>query len=117
MRVSLALLWPWRAWPPYRSGSCLLAVPGHGPCGVLVPWRGFACQSRFPREQTAGGVEAGPAAPPPPPRAPLSFRGEGEPSPLPRGGWGAGASVARGSVRGSGGAGGGVAPWFSISLP
>ena len=66
-RVSLASLWPWRAWPPYCSGSCSLTVPGRGPCGVLVRWRGFACPSRFLREQAAGGVEAGPAAPPPPP--------------------------------------------------
>ena len=113
-RVSLALLWPWRAWRPYRCGSCSLAGPGRGPCGVLVRWRGFVCPSRFPRDEAAGGVEAGPAAPPPA-LALRSFRGEGGPSPLPPGGWGAGAPVARGSVGGSGGTGGGVAPCFSTS--
>ena len=52
---------------------------------------------------------------PPPPRAPRSFRGEGGPSPLPPGGWGAGAAVARGSLGRSGGTGGGVAPWVFTS--
>ena len=91
-RVSLASLWPWRAWPPYRSGSCSHAVPGRGPCGVLVRWRGFACPSRFLREQAAGGVEAGPGAPPTPSPGrrgpsrgrgdrPLCFRGGGGPAP------------------------------------
>ena len=52
-RVSLASLWPWRAWPPYSSGSCSLAVSGRGPCGALVCWRGFTCPSWLLREQAA----------------------------------------------------------------
>ena len=50
-RVSLALLWPWRAWPPYRSGSCSLAVPGRGPLAPLSAGSGLlvhrgSCESR-----------------------------------------------------------------------
>ena len=41
-RVSLASLWRWMVWPPYRSGSCSLAVSGLGLCGALARWRGFA---------------------------------------------------------------------------
>ena len=57
-RVSLASLWSWRAWPPYCSGSCSRVVPGRGPCGVLVRWRGLACLSQSPWEQVGGGVGA-----------------------------------------------------------
>ena len=96
-RVSLALLWPWRAWPQYRSGLCSLAVTECGPRGALVCWRGFACPLRFLREQAAGAWRR--ALLQPPSRAPRSCRGEGDSSSLPRGG-------------GAGGHGGGVAPWL-----
>ena len=85
-RVSLASLWPWRAWPPYRSGSCSRAVSGRGPCGVLARWHGFACSSWFLREQAsgAGGVGLAPA--------PLSgvavLSGGGGAIPSASGGWG-----------------------------
>ena len=124
-RVSLASLWPWRAWPPYRSGLCSLAVPRRGSCGVLVRSRGFACSSWFLREQAAGSVEAGPA--------PASLSGAAV---LPGGGGiipavtgvvGAGAPVACGPVGGVGGPGGGgraVAPllpfwggWLAAPYP
>ena len=84
--VSLALLWPWRAWPPYCSGSCWLAVSGRDPCGALVCWRGFACPTRFLQEQAARALRR--ALLRPPSRAPRSCRGEGGSAPLPRGGLG-----------------------------
>ena len=106
-RVSLASLCPWRAWPPYRSGSCPLAVPGRGPCGALVWWRGFACPSWFLREQAAGAW--GRALLRPPSRAPRSCRGEGGSSPLPLGGRGPAPPWLAG-LRG------GSAPWLPTSL-
>ena len=106
-RVSLTSLWPWRAWPPYFSSSCSHAVTGRGPCGVPLLWPGFACPSRFLREQAAGGVAAGPLPRPPPPGRCGPSGGEGGPSPLPWAWMGAGAAVARGSEGGSGRTGGG----------
>ena len=54
---------------------------------------------------------------PPPPPGVAVLLGEGGPSPLPWGGLGAGAPVARGLMGGSGGTGDrGVVPWFSTSL-
>ena len=85
-RVSLASLWQWGAWPPYRSGQCSLAVPRRGPCGALECWREFACSSWFLREQAAGAWER--VLLRPPSRAPRSCRGEGGSTPLPRGGSG-----------------------------
>ena len=82
--VSLASLQPLRAWPPYRSGSCLLAVYWRGPCGALVCWRGFACPSWFSREQAAGAGGLALLWLPSP--APLSCRGEGRSLHLPPGG-------------------------------
>ena len=82
-RESLALLWPWRAWPPYRSGWCSLAVSRRGLCGALVCWRGFACPSRYLREQAAWGWTW--ALLWPPSRPPRSCRGEGGSSSMPRG--------------------------------
>ena len=107
-RVSLASLWPWRAWPPYRSGSYSLAVPGQGPCHVLACWRRFACPSRFLREGAAGAW--GRALLWPPSRAPRSCRGEGGSSPLPRGGWGLAPPWLAGRVGGLGGQRGGSRP-------
>ena len=104
-QVSLASFWSWRAWPPYRSGSCLPAFSGDGPCGVLAHWRGFACSPRFPWEPAAGA--GGRAVLRPFSRAPRSRRGEGGPSPLPRGG---GGRRPCGLRAGLGGEGGGVAP-------
>ena len=113
-RVSLASLWPWRAWPPYRCGSCSLVVPGRGPCGALVCWRGFACPSRFLREQTGGAWERALSGLPLGRRGPA---GGGGSSPLPSGGVGAGAPVACEPVGGGwGDKGGGVAPWLPSSL-
>ena len=85
-RVSLASFWSCRAWPPYHSGSCSLAVSGRGPYGALARWCGYACSPRFLREQAAGA--GGRALLRPPSRAPRSRRGKGGPSPLPRGGGG-----------------------------
>ena len=79
-RVFWTSLWQWRAWPPYRSGSCSLAVFGRGPCGAL----GFACPSRF--LQAAGAWRR--ALLQPPSQAPMSCWGEGGSLPLPRGGCG-----------------------------
>ena len=62
------------------------------------------------------GRGGGPCCAPPPGRRGPSG-GWGGPSPLPWGGWGARGPVARGSLGGSGETGGGVAPWFSSSLP
>ena len=103
-RVSLALFWSWRAWPPYRSGLCSPAFSGHGPCGVLAHWRGFACSPRFPWEPAAGA--GGRAVLRPFSRAPRSHRGERGPSPLPRGGGGRRPCCLR---TGGGGSGGGPA--------
>ena len=74
-RVSLASFWSWRAWPPYCSGSCSLAVTERGPCGALARWCGFACSPRFLWEQAAGA--GGRALLRPPSRAPRSRRGAG----------------------------------------
>ena len=82
-RMSLASFSPWRVWPPYCSRLCSLAVSGRGPCGALARWCGFACSPRFLREQAAGA--GGRALLRPPYRALQSRRGEGGPSPLPRG--------------------------------
>ena len=106
-RVSLASLWPWRAWLPYRSRSCSFAVSGRGPCSALARWRGFACSSWFLRERAAWGVAAGPAL------ASLSGAavlpgGRGD-HPLCLGGVGAGAPAACGPVEG-------VGPWPPCSL-
>ena len=96
--------WSWGAWPPYRSGSCLPAFSGRGPCGVLARWRGFACSPRFLWESAAGaGGRAVLRLPSP---ALRSCWGEGGPSPLPR--WGGGRRP-RG-LRAGGGRGGGFAP-------
>ena len=102
-RVSLASLWSWRAWPPYRSGSCL---PSPGAVRV-ASWRvgtgspalRGSCGSR---RLGRGGW----ALFRPPSRAPLFCRGEGGSFPLPRGG-GAGAPVACGPVGGGAGGQGG----------
>ena len=109
-RVSLTLLWSWRAWPPYCSGSCLRVVPRRGPCGALVRWRGFACMSQPLWEQAGGGVGAGgiraQQRPPPPGPAALSGgRGDfppalgGEEGRCPRGPF----PASRGPEGGSGG--------------
>ena len=104
-RVSLASFWSWRAWPPYRSGLCSPAFSGRGPCSLLARWRGFACSPRFLWEPAAGA--GGRAVLRPLSRAPRSRRGEGGPSPLPRG---AGGRRPRGlRARGGGGGGGGRA--------
>ena len=53
----------------------LLSPGAVSPCGALGCWRGFACPSRFLREQAAGGVEAGRAAAPLPDAAVLQGGG------------------------------------------
>ena len=55
----------------------LACCPRARSAGALVCWRGFACPSRFLREQAAGGVEAGPAAAPLPDAAVLPGGGGG----------------------------------------
>ena len=110
-RPSLASLWSWRAWPPYRSGLCSLAVSGRGPCGALARWRGFACSPWFLREQAAGA--GGRALLRPPSLAPRSCQGEGGSS-LCLGGLGAGAPAACWPVREGGGRGRAVAPLLSL---
>ena len=65
---------------------CVLACCSRArSAGAPVCWRGFACPSRFLREQAAGGLEAGPAAAPVPDAAVLPGGGG---RPLCRG-WGA----------------------------
>ena len=83
-RVFWTSLWPWRAWPPYRSGPSV--VFGRGPCGAPVRRCGFACPSLSMREQAAGAWRR--ALLRPPSWAPRSCRGAGGSLPLPRGGWG-----------------------------
>ena len=104
-RLSLASFWSWGACPPYRSGSCSTAFSGCGPCGVLARWRGFACSPQSLWEPAAGA--AGQAVLRPPSRASRSHRGEGGPSPLPRGGGGRRPRALR---AGEGGGGRGIAP-------
>ena len=117
-RVSLPSFWSWGAWPPYRSSSCSPAFSGRDLCGVLARWRGLACSPRFLWGLAAEGG-GGPCC------GSSLGRGEGGPSPLPRGaeGW-----CPRGlrAGRGVGGAGGraaasllplwsaarGSLPWF-----
>ena len=103
-QVSLAMLWPWRAWLAYCSGSCLRAAPGRGPCVVLVRWP-VAAPAGSGVGGRAGARCAGSAASAPGAAAPS---GGGGTSPLPRGGWRAGAPVAcrpegRSGGRGEGG--------------
>ena len=118
-RASSASLWPWGAWPPYCSGSCSRVVPRRGPCGVVVRRLGLACLSWLPWEQAVWGVEAcGVRAllrPPPWRRGPSGGRGDA-PSAL------GGVRCRRPCGPRAGGGewgerGGGVAPWFPISLP
>ena len=55
--VSLVLLWPWRAWLPYRSGSCCLLSPG-----MVRVWRPCALARGcllFVVPAGAGGRERG----------------------------------------------------------
>ena len=96
MQASLATLRSWGAWSPYCSGSLSRATPGRGPCVVLVRWCRFARLSRPPREQAVGGAGARglrvQLCPPPGVAVPS---GGGGTSPRPRGGWRAGAPVAR----------------------
>ena len=118
-RASLASLWPWRAWPPYCSGSCSCVVPGRGLCCVVARRLGFACLSRPLREQAVWYVEARGVRfllrPPPGRRGPSGKGGDAFPAlggvggPLPCG------LQAGGGEWGE--RGGGVAPWFPISLP
>ena len=110
-RVSLALLCPWRTRPPYRSGSCSLAVPGRGPLAPLCAGAGLlvehgSCWGRRPRAWRRALLL-------PPSRTPRSCRGGGgllclrrgggPASPWPAGRWGAGggAGGGGGSRRGS----------------
>ena len=86
--------------PPYHSGSCTPAFTGRDLCGVLARWRGLACPCGFCGSRRLGRGGG--------PRSNSSLgRGEGGPSPLPRG-LRAGAPAACGLVGGVGG--GGVAP-------
>ena len=113
-RVSLATLWRWRAWPPYCSGSCSLAVSGRGP---RDPWRvggGWlvlrgTCGSR--RLGRGGGPCSG---------LPLGRRGpawrKGGSSTLPQGGWGSAPPRLAGRSGGLRAQWGGVAPWPPCSL-
>ena len=105
-RVSLALLWPWRAWPPYRSVSCLFAVPWHGPCWSFCGGGGSLVHRGSCGSRRLGAWRRALLRPPPPGAAGLP--GAGGTLPSASGGWGAGAPVARGSVGGSGGTGGGA---------
>ena len=100
-RVPLASFWSWRAWPPYCSGLCSLAVSGRGPCGALAHWRGFPCSPRFLWEQAAGAGGRACSGPPPGRRGPGWGRGG---HPLCPGGMGAGAPAACGPLGGGGGA-------------
>ena len=102
-RVSLASFWSWRAWPPYRSGSCLPAFSGGGLCGVLARWRGFACSPRFLWEPAAG-AGGRPCSGPSHGRCGLAG-GRGD-HPLCLGGLRAGDPAACGPAGGVGGAGG-----------
>ena len=109
-RVSLASFWSWRAWPPYSSGLCSLAVSGRGLCGALARWCGFACSPRFLWEQAAGA--GGWALLWPPSRALRSRQGEGGTTPSASGGWG----PAPPRLAGRRGGGGGCAAALLLSL-
>ena len=112
--VSLASLWPWRAWPPYRSCSCSLAVPGRGPLASLCAGAGLLVHCGSCGSRRLGAWRQ--ALLRPPSRTPRSCGGGARPSSLPWGGWGAGVPMARGSVGGRWwGRPGGVAPWFPTS--
>ena len=71
--------------PPYHSGLCSPGFSGYDLCGVPVRRRGPACSSRPPREPAAG---AGGRV-----TLRLPSRVGGGPSPLPRGGCRAAASL------------------------
>ena len=101
-RATLASFWSWRAWPPYRSGSCSPAFSGRGLCRVLARWGGLACSLPFLWEPAAWGGGRR-AVLRPLSRAPRSRRGGKGSSPLPREG---GRRRPRG-LRAGGGAGGG----------
>ena len=83
-RMSLALSWSWRAWPPYRSVLCSPTFSGRGPCGVLARWREFAFSPRFLWEPAAGA--GGWAVLWPLSRAPQSCQGRGGITPSASGG-------------------------------
>ena len=96
----------WGARPPYCSGSLSRAAPRRGPCVVLARWCGFARLSRPPREQAVGGAGArGVRVELRPPPGFAVPSGGGGTSPRPRGGWRAGAPVARRPGGGVGGRG------------
>ena len=92
-RVSLASFWSWRAWPPYRSGLCSLAVSGR--VGTWV-WCAGICWMPGGMHRVGCTSGCGGAPPPvplpllrPPPRAPMPRpvcpRGPTAPLPLPLG--------------------------------
>ena len=100
-RVSLASLWSWGAWPPYRCGLCSPAFCGRDLCGVLARWRGLASSPWFLWELAAGA--GGRAV-----LRLLSRAGGGGTIPPASGGWGP--APPRLAVRWGGWGGGGVAP-------
>ena len=90
-RVSLASLWPWRAWPPHRSGSCLLAVPGRGLLAPLCAGAGLLVHRGSSRSRRLGAWRR--ALLRPPSRTPRSCRRGGGDLPLCLGGSGGRASL------------------------
>ena len=104
LRPSLATLRSWGARPPYWFGLLSRAATGRGRCVVLARWCQFARLSRPPREQAVGGAGAlGVRIQLRPPPGVTVPSGGGGTFPRPRGGWRAGAPVAR---RPGGGVGG-----------
>ena len=112
-RVFWTLSWPRRAWAPYRSGSCLLAVFGRGPCGALVRRRGSLVHRGSCGRRRLGRGDGPCSGLPPGYRDPTGRRGDH--CHCLRGGVGASGPVACGSVGVLGGSGG-IASWLPSSL-